>query len=197
MPWTLPELRREWNRAKHQVAPWWAENSKEAYNSGLDALARALKNWSYSRSGLRKGRSVGFPRRKKKRRARVACRFTTGAIRVLSDRKHVQLPRIGVVKTHESTRKLARRLEQGTARILVATISRQADRWYVSFTVEVERHIRGSNGKSTVVGVDSVFATWRCCPPARPSPTLVRWRGRYGSSPPRLPPSTAPWWWSS
>jgi len=197
VPWTLPELRREWNRAKHQVAPWWAENSKEAYNSGLDALARALKNWSYSRSGLRKGRSVGFPRRKKKRRARVACRFTTGAIRVLSDRKHVQLPRIGVVKTHESTRKLARRLEQGTARILVATISRQADRWYVSFTVEVERHIRGSNGKSTVVGVDSVFATWRCCPPARPSPTLVRWRGRYGSSPPRLPPSTAPWWWSS
>jgi len=74
VPWTLPELRREWNRAKHQVAPWWAENSKEAYNSGLDALARALKNWSYSRSGLRKGRSVGFPRRKKKRRARVACR---------------------------------------------------------------------------------------------------------------------------
>jgi putative transposase len=34
VPWTLPELRREWNRAKHDVAPWWAENSKEAYNSG-------------------------------------------------------------------------------------------------------------------------------------------------------------------
>src|SRR5919201_5146153 len=26
VPWTLPELRREWNRAKHQVAPWWPEN---------------------------------------------------------------------------------------------------------------------------------------------------------------------------
>jgi putative transposase len=22
VPWTLPALRREWNRAKHQVAPW-------------------------------------------------------------------------------------------------------------------------------------------------------------------------------
>ena len=99
VPWTLPVLRREWNRAKHDVAPWWAENSKEAYNSGLDALARALKNWSDSRCGRRKGRPVGFPRRKNKRRARVACRFTTGAIRVLPDRKHVQLPRIGVVKT--------------------------------------------------------------------------------------------------
>jgi putative transposase len=67
VPWTLPELRREWNRTKHEVAPWWAENSKEAYNSGLDALARALRNWSDSRGGRRKGRPMGFPRRKKKR----------------------------------------------------------------------------------------------------------------------------------
>jgi putative transposase len=154
VPWTLAELRWEWNRAKHDVAPWWAENSKEAYNSGLDALARALWNWSESRNGRRKGRPIGFPRRKKKQRARVACRFTTGAIRVLPDRKHVQLPRIGVVKTHESTRKLARRLEQSTARILTATISRRADRWYVSFTVEVQRQVPASNGKPSVVGVD-------------------------------------------
>jgi putative transposase len=155
VPWTLPELRREWNRTKHEVAPWWAENSKEAYNSGLDALARALRNWSDSRNGRRKGRPVGFPpRRKKKRRARVACRFTTGAIRVLPDRKHVQLPRIGVLRTHESTRKLARRLEQGTGRILAATISRRADRWFVSFTVEVERAIPTSNRLPSAVGVD-------------------------------------------
>jgi putative transposase len=154
VPWTLPELRREWNRAKHQVAPWWAENSKEAYSSGLDALARALKNWSDSRSGRRKGRPMGFPCRKRKRRARAACRFTTGPLRVLPDRKHIQLPRIGVVKTHESTRKLARRLEEGTARILAATISRQADRWFVSFTVEVQRAIPAGNGKPSVVGVD-------------------------------------------
>ena len=40
VPWTLPALRRWWNLAKEELAPWWAENSKEAYNSGLDALAR-------------------------------------------------------------------------------------------------------------------------------------------------------------
>jgi IS605 OrfB family transposase len=154
VPWTLPELRREWNRAKDEVAPWWAENSKEAYSSGLDGLARALRNWSDSRSGHRKGRPVGFPQFKKKGRCRDACRFTTGAIKVLPDRKHVQLPRIGVLKTHESTRKLARRLEQGTARVLSATISRTADRWFVSFTVEVERQIRATNGKTTTIGVD-------------------------------------------
>jgi putative transposase len=154
VPWTLPELRWEWNRAKHQVAPWWGENSKEAYSSGLDGLGRALKGWSDPRNGRRKGRPVGFPRPKKKGRARDACRFTTGTIKVLPDRKHVQLPRIGVLKTHESTRKLARRLEQGTARILAATISRRADRWFVSFTVEVQRPIPTTNGKPSVIGVD-------------------------------------------
>jgi putative transposase len=46
VPWTLAALRREWNRAKDQVAPWWADNSKEAYSSGLDGLARALKNFA-------------------------------------------------------------------------------------------------------------------------------------------------------
>jgi len=154
VPWTVPELRREWNRVKDEVAPWWAENSKEAYSSGLDGLARALRNWSDSRSGGRKGRPVGFPQFKKKGRCRDACRFTTGAIKVLADRKHVQLPRIGVLKTHESTRKLARRLEQGTARVLSATTSRTADRWFVSFTVEVERQIPATNGKTTTIGVD-------------------------------------------
>ena len=154
VPWTLPALRQEWNRVKDQVAPWWAENSKEAYSSGLDGLARALKNWTDSCNGRRKGRPVGFPRPKRKSRARDACRFTTGQIKVLNDRKHVQLPRIGMVKTHESTRRLARRLEQGTARILAATISRTADRWFVSFTVEVQRHLPVGKGKTTVVGVD-------------------------------------------
>jgi putative transposase len=154
VPWTLPELRREWNHAKDQIAPWWPANSKEAYSSGLDGLARALKNWSDSRSGRRKGRPMGFPTRKKKGRAPYTCRFTTGAIKVLPDRKHIQLPRIGVLRSHESTRKLARRLECGTARILAATVSRQADRWFVSFTVEVQRAVLLSNDKTGVVGVD-------------------------------------------
>jgi putative transposase len=113
VPWTLRALRWEWNRAKQDVAPWWAENSKEAYSSGLDALARALKNWSDSKHGKRKGRRVCFPRFKGKHSARRSCRFTTGPIRIHPDRHHVVLPRLGHIKTHESTRKLARRLDTG------------------------------------------------------------------------------------
>lgn len=30
VPWTLPSLRKAWNVEKAVVAPWWAENSKEA-----------------------------------------------------------------------------------------------------------------------------------------------------------------------
>jgi putative transposase len=154
VPWTLPRLRREWNLAKSDVAPWWEENSKEAYSSGLDSLARAVKNYWDSSNGRRKGARVGFPRFKKRGRAPDTCRFTTGAIRVEPDRHHVTLPRLGKVRTHESTRKLARRVEQHTARIRSATISRRAHRWFVSFSVELQREVPATNGKTSIVGVD-------------------------------------------
>jgi putative transposase len=32
--WSAYSLRQLWNQAKDTVAPWWAENSKEAYSSG-------------------------------------------------------------------------------------------------------------------------------------------------------------------
>jgi transposase len=30
--WNLPALRRAWNAAKSEIAPWWSECSKEAFN---------------------------------------------------------------------------------------------------------------------------------------------------------------------
>ncbi|MEU4531014.1 IS607 family element RNA-guided endonuclease TnpB [Micromonospora ureilytica] len=152
--WSLPALRKAWNGAKADVAPWWAECSKEAFNTGLDALARGLKNWSDSRSGRRAGRRAGFPRFKSRHRSTPNIRFTTGVIRVEPDRKHVTLPRLGRLKLHESARKLARRLEAGTARILSATVRKVAGRWHVAFCVEVERLIGLPSLPGVVVGVD-------------------------------------------
>jgi len=152
--WNLAALRKAWNAAKSDVAPWWAECSKEAYNTGLDNLARGLKNWSDSRAGERDGRRVGFPRFKSRRRVIPSVRFTTGAIRVEPDHKHVVLPRLGRLKTHESTRKLARRVEAGTARVLSATVRRDGGRWHVAFCVEVERAERTPTRPRAVVGVD-------------------------------------------
>ena len=152
--WSLPALRRAFNAVKHDVAPWWTACSKEAFNTGLDALARGLKQWADSRAGRRAGRRIGFPRFKARRRAMPAVRFTTGAIRVEPDRKHVVLPRLGRLKLHESARKLARRLEAGTARILSATVRLDGGRWHVAFTVQVDRPQRTPVHPEAVVGVD-------------------------------------------
>jgi putative transposase len=161
--WSMMSLRREWNRLKHQVAvradgtPWWAENSKEAYASGCQALADALHNFDTSRKSERKGPRMGFPRFKAKRRAPKSFTFTTGAIRVEPDRQHLTLPRLGRIKTHESTRKLARRIQAGTARITRATVRWHRGRWLVSFTCLVQRRAgRPAHVKqgAPVVGVD-------------------------------------------
>lgn len=154
LSWSLPALRKAWNTAKLEVAPWWPEVSKEAFNTGLDALARGLKNWASSRSGKRAGRPVGFPRFKSRRRTTPSVRFTTGAIRVEPGRMHVVLPRLGRLKLHESARKLARRIEAGTARIMSATVRRDGGRWHVSYTVEVERAERSPGRPDSTVGVD-------------------------------------------
>ena len=97
---------------------------------------------------------MGMPRRKSKHKARLACRFTTGTIRVEPDRRHVTLPRLGTIRTHESTRKLERRIAGGSARILSATVRFERGRWFVSFQVEVERAERTPARPDVAVGVD-------------------------------------------
>jgi putative transposase len=148
------ELHRLWNSQKKAdpSLSWWGENSKCAYQESFRDLDRALHDFVKSRNGRRKGKRLGFPRFKKRGRCRDSFRLT-GALRC--ERGTVTLPRIGVIRTHESTRKLARRLEDGSARILSATVSRTAQRWYVSFTVEIERDIPASHSRvGTAIGID-------------------------------------------
>jgi putative transposase len=154
LSWSAWSLRKTWNQAKTGVAPWWAENSKEAYAAGLANLAAGLQNWKDSRSGKRKGPKARFPRFKGKR-AGLSCQFTTGAFGLAgAGRRHVQLPRIGVIRTHESTRKLARRLDAGTARICSAVISFRRGRWLVSFSAQVTRTDPAPARPGAVIGVD-------------------------------------------
>src|ERR1700716_4288463 len=154
LSWSAYSLRKLWNRVKDTVAPWWAENSKEAYSSGLANLATALGNWNAPKIGKRRGPKVRFPRFKGKRHA-MSCRFTTGAVGLANpDRRHVKLPRIGLVRTHESTRKLARHVEHGRARIRSATVSHRGGRWCCSFSVEITRHDPAPSRPDSVVGVD-------------------------------------------
>jgi putative transposase len=148
------ELHRLWNARKKAdpALSWWAENSKCAYQEAFRDLDRALRDFVKSRNGQRKGRRLGFPRFKKHGRCRDSFRLT-GSIGC--GRTNVTLPRLGAIRTPESTRKLARKLEDGTARILSATVSRTAQRWFVSFTVEAERDITERHPRTgSAVGID-------------------------------------------
>jgi putative transposase len=105
VPWTLEGLRKRWNEAKGEVAPWWAENSKECYSAGIADAVSALQNWSASKHGTRKGKQVGFPRFESKKRAKNRVRFTTGAMRLEPDRRHLMLPVIGTLRNGKKEKK--------------------------------------------------------------------------------------------
>lgn len=156
-PWSLPALRKAFNAAKHtdpRFADWWAENSKEAYNTGLANASAAFENYAKSKNGKRRGKRMGAPRFKSKRKARLSCRFTTGVIRVDGEGRHVTLPRLGTIRTHEPTGALLTRIQAGTARILSATVRRERGRWFVAFQAEVKRDIKRVTRPGAVVGID-------------------------------------------
>ena len=130
--WSFYSLVKWWNANKDELAVdddgaiWWADNSKEAYNGGLEALAKGLSNWSKSRKGTRKGRKVSFPKFKSKSKTAPRFRYTTGSFGLIEgDPKALRLPRIGRVHCMENVS-----ARVGDARVLRMTISRRAGRWY-------------------------------------------------------------------
>lgn len=156
-PWSLPALRKEFNAVKRtdpRFAGWWEDNSKETYSTGLANAAAAFDNYATSKQGKRRGKKVGMPRFKSKRKARLSCRFTTGTIRVEPGGRHVTLPRLGTIRVHEPTAKLLGPLRAGRARILSATVRHERGRWFVSFQVETAREIRRVTRPDVAVGID-------------------------------------------
>jgi putative transposase len=152
--YSAADLHRLWNAEKKAdpALGWWAENSKCCYQEAFRNLDQALRDFVKSRRGERNGKRLGFPKFKKRGKCRDSFRLT-GVIRCAGSA--VTLPRLGTVRVHEHTRKLARRLEDGSARILSATVSRTAQRWFVSFTVEAKGDLPGSHPRpGTAVGVD-------------------------------------------
>lgn len=154
--WSFYSLVRWWNSSKDTLAvgadgtPWWAENSKEAANTGLRSLAAALSNWAKSRKGQRKGKRVGFPRFRAKDRAAPRFAYTTGRFGLIDgDPKALRLPRIGRVHCMEN---VATRV--GGACVLRMTVSRRAGRWYASLTVERDDKPVTKPPRGGAVGVD-------------------------------------------
>jgi putative transposase len=160
LAWTLPTLRKAWNQAKVEVAPWWPCSSKEAYACGIADLVVALHAWSASRQGRRAGVRVGFPRFKARHRDRGRVRFTTG-MRLESDRRHLTLLVIGTLRSKESTRRLQRLLAKGRARVLSMTLSEQGGRLFVSVATVVAQAPRRPSEPDARCGIDlGIGAEW-------------------------------------
>jgi putative transposase len=119
------DLTNLWNAEKKAdpALSWWVENSKCVYEQAFRDLARSLREFIQSKKGERKGRGLGFPRYKKRGKCRDSFRLAGDRVRCCG--KTVTLTRIGTIATHEPTRKL----DNGTAYILSATVSRTAQRW--------------------------------------------------------------------
>ena len=153
--WSFYSLRKWWNSNKDTLAVgedgviWWAENSKESYSSGLEALAKGLSNWVKSRRGDRKGRCVGFPKFKAKDRATPRFAYTTGFRLIEGDPKALRLPKVGRVHCMEDVTERV-----NGARVLRVTVSRRAGRWYAALTVEREDKPVTKAPKGGAVGVD-------------------------------------------
>ena len=159
--WSLYGLRRWWNSNKDALAVsddgviWWGENSKEAYSSGLESLAKGLSNWSKSRKGARKGHRVGFPKFKSKDRATPRFAYTTGVFGLIEgDPKALKLPRIGRVHCMENVT-----ARVGDARVLRMTVSQRAGRWFAALTVERDDNPMTKPPKGGAVGVDMGIKT--------------------------------------
>ena len=156
LDWSYYALVRWWNANKDALAvdadgaPWWRENSKEAANTGLDALAKGLSNWAKSRKGARKGRKVGFPKFKSKDRATPRFAYTTGAFGLIEgDPKALKLPKVGRVHCMEDVSERV-----GDARVLRMTVSKRAGRWYAALTVERDDKPVTKPPKGGAVGID-------------------------------------------
>jgi putative transposase len=154
LAWTLPTLRKAWNQAKDEAAPWWSCCSKDAYACGIADLVTALHAWSASKAGRRAGARVGFPRFKARHRDRGRVRFDAGAMRLEADRRHLTLPVIGELRSKENTRRLQRLVAKGRARVLSMTLSEQGGRLFVSVATIVAQAPRRPSQPDARCGID-------------------------------------------
>jgi putative transposase len=132
------ELHRRLNAIKPTELSWMYEVSKCSPQEALRNLDRAFINFFEKRAK--------FPKFKSKKNGIGSFRLT-GTIKV--EDGHVQLPRLGRLKLKE------KRYLPITAKILSASVSEKAGRWFVSIQVEQDQsEYTGQKDEYDVIGVD-------------------------------------------
>ena len=144
------ELHRELNELKKTELPWMYDVSKCSPQEALRNCDTAFSNF-FRRCKQKKGKK-GFPRFKSKKSGLGSFRLT-GTIKVASN--YVQLPRLGKLKLKEHN------YLPLNAKILSATVSERAGRWFVS--LQVEEVLETKFKPEAIIGVDLGIKTLATC----------------------------------
>ncbi len=129
-------LRRQLNAVKREQFPWMLEVTKNAPQMAIIQLGQAFQNFFAGRAR--------YPQFRKKGRDD---RFTLTNDQFSLDGCRIRIPNLGWVRMRESLR--------FTGKIMSATVSRVADRWFVSIAVDTQddSHLPKAESQG-VVGVD-------------------------------------------
>ncbi len=136
--WPKPSdaaLRRQLNAIKRDAFPWMLDVTKNAPPMAIMHLGQAFKNFF---AGV-----AGYPTFKKKGQ-HVSFTLTNDQFTLKGSRVHI--PKLGWVRMHEALRFVGKVGE--------GTISRTADRWFLSVTVEIPDPSSVRRENQAVGGVD-------------------------------------------
>lgn len=112
-------LRRQLNSLKGEQFPWMLEVTKNAPQMAIIQLGAAFKNFFAGRAKYPKFRKKG-----------LHDRFSLTNDQFSVDASRIRIPNLGWVRMRETLR--------FTGKIMSATVSRVADRWFVSITVDTQ-----------------------------------------------------------
>jgi putative transposase len=129
-------LRRQLNAIKREQFPWMLEVTKNAPQMAIMQLGDAFKNFFAGRAKYPTFRKKG-----------VHDRFTLTNDQFGVDGSRIRIPHLGWVRMRETLR--------FTGKLMSATVSRVADRWFVSITVDTpdDSHLPKAENQGAV-GVD-------------------------------------------
>ena len=128
-------LRRQLNAIKREQFPWMLEVTKCAPQMAIIQLGEAFKNFFAGRARYPQFRKKG-----------VHDRFTLTNDQFDIDGRRIRIPNLGWVRMREPLR--------FAGKIMSATISRVADRWFVSIAVDTEDPPKRKAENQGAVGVD-------------------------------------------
>jgi len=140
------DLSNRLNAVKHEEFPWMLEVTKWAVQMAVYAAHEAFKNWWNPKLNHR------APKFKKKGKSKDS--FHLGLNAVKADGKRIYISRLGYVRTAQELRL--------SGRLLFATVSRTADKWFISITIDTltepgEPEVQGLLGVD--VGIKSLAVT--------------------------------------